>query len=436
MIKLEKIIEYGLYLAVFLLPIQTRWIFRPGLINGGYLEYLSLSLYAIDLLLLALFVLFFALKVKQKTSFASSKLKRVWLLIVALDIWYFLTIFFSANQALAWQKYIWFLLSVVLFCLILESRYSQIKLVASLLSGAFVQALLAIWHFIEQKTLAFKWLGLSEHTAYDLGHSVIETIQGGRWLRAYGGLDHPNILAAYLLIALLILIYFYIFFQAQGFVQKRNRLVSMFMICAFSLGIFFSFSRSTWLALSALLPLALVLLWQDKARRKLLVKIIILISSVFLIFSFIFSDITLTRLGAEGRLEKKSNNERLESLVGARNIIKDNWCVGVGAGSYTLILTELQAGRDAWEYQPTHNTVLLVTAELGVVGAFLYFVLIFYVLLKLIKTRKQGSAFLTLPLLALLIISLFDHWLFSLHFGFLLFWLVLGISVRALKEKN
>ena len=55
--KIRKIIEYGLYLLVFLLPWQTRWIIKAGMINGGYSEYGTISLYGTDILLIILLMI-------------------------------------------------------------------------------------------------------------------------------------------------------------------------------------------------------------------------------------------------------------------------------------------------------------------------------------------------------------------------------------------
>ena len=67
--KLEKIIEYGLYLLVFLLPMQTRWIIKTGELNGGYWEYGTISLYSTDILLAVLLVLFvFSFFGKEKSG--------------------------------------------------------------------------------------------------------------------------------------------------------------------------------------------------------------------------------------------------------------------------------------------------------------------------------------------------------------------------------
>ena len=54
---LQKIIEYGFYLFLFILPWQTRWIIVPGEINEGYFEYGTYSLYGSDILLIILLFL-------------------------------------------------------------------------------------------------------------------------------------------------------------------------------------------------------------------------------------------------------------------------------------------------------------------------------------------------------------------------------------------
>ena len=58
MISLARTIEYGFYLFLFLLPWQTRLIWREARLNGFTWEYGRLSLYATQLLLLALLLLY------------------------------------------------------------------------------------------------------------------------------------------------------------------------------------------------------------------------------------------------------------------------------------------------------------------------------------------------------------------------------------------
>ena len=68
--KIRAAIEYGLYLLVFLLPIQTRWIIKEGSINGGHWEYGTISLYGTDILLILLVFLFFVSKTIKNEIFS------------------------------------------------------------------------------------------------------------------------------------------------------------------------------------------------------------------------------------------------------------------------------------------------------------------------------------------------------------------------------
>ena len=88
------------------------------------------------------------------------------------------------------------------------------------MAGAFLQACLGIYQFFTQSSFACKWLGMASHNAQDLGVSVIETLSGERWLRAYGGLDHPNIFGGFLCFSILILISFFIIIQLFEYILK------------------------------------------------------------------------------------------------------------------------------------------------------------------------------------------------------------------------
>ena len=79
--KLNKIIEYGLYLLVFLLPIQTRWIIKAGELN----EYGTISLYGTDILLIILAVLFIVAKFQILNKIQNSKFKILFISSLSLS---------------------------------------------------------------------------------------------------------------------------------------------------------------------------------------------------------------------------------------------------------------------------------------------------------------------------------------------------------------
>jgi hypothetical protein len=51
-------------------------------------------------------------------------------------------------------------------------------------------------------------------------------------------------------------------------------------------------------------------------------------------------------------------------------------------------------------------------------------------LLKKIKERKNFNSYKIALIAAIITISMFDHWFWSLHFGVLFFWMIIGLMLR------
>jgi len=464
--KLKKIIEYGLYLLVFLLPIQTRLIVRAGEINGAYFEYGTISLYGTDILLVLLLLLATLLVLSERFQYSISNIQYpiniqlsifkynfYWLAIGFLDLLIFISIFYSPDKLVALQKYFWFILGLGLFWLIIKAVYSRAKLIYSFLAGALLQAFLGIWQFLSQSSFSFKWLGIARHSGGDLGASVVETLSGERWLRAYGGLDHPNVLGGYLVIGMLF--FFFLIIKSErkkefkseignlklggvisdsGFMAPK--IVSFFCFTLIAItGLFVSFSRSAWIALifGILIFLILAIKQKDISMKKTLLKLVGLTIILITVLGAIYPDLVLTRLSQDTRLEIKSNQERISSYVVARDLIKDNWFLGVGAGNYAQYLHKINPGLKSWDYQPAHNIFLLVWAEIGIFGLILFLLIPFITCYVLWKIGQEGDKieFYKISLVAaIFIMFLFDHWWWSGHFGLLLFWFIMGLVLK------
>jgi len=493
--NLKKIIEYGLYLLVFLLPLQTRWIIKAGELNGGYWEYGTISLYATDILLFVLLVLFIITIFKKQivTSYpfrrseseaSELRVTSFWWLIGLMELAILISIFFAPNKLLAVFSYIRFLLGVGLFWLVISAEYNKAKLIWSLIVGAVFHAGLGIWQFISQTSFSFKWLGIADHKAYELGTSVVETLSSDglwqRWLRAYGGLDHPNILGGFLAVVLLLLI----LMSLRGATKSSDEAIpakranrdcfaslattfNVFLFFCFIVlltALFFTFSRGAWAGLIiGLLAIFFILLWRkDGAGQKKLLEITGIGAIIILILFNLYGDLVLTRLSKDTRLEIKSNMERIESYKYAKEIIKKHWLFGVGIGNYTLALKdEIKSDQPSYFYQPVHNTFLLIWSEAGIFGLIGFIGLICLIInyqlsiinkfskfkiienckLKIVNSEQEyrnkavsKNFVLSLPiLLTFIIMMLVDHWFFSIHFGVLFIWLVFGII---LKEEN
>ncbi|HTX86828.1 MAG TPA: O-antigen ligase family protein [Candidatus Nanoarchaeia archaeon] len=466
--KIQKLLEYGLYLLVFLLPWQTKLILRPGWLNGGDWEYGTISLYGTDILLIVLLILFFiwsgrknnrgqtevtavthpvmpppeADKARRSTHSlpAGRQVERGFFIILSgLDLFVFISIFFAPDMILAVYRYVLFLLGLGLFWLVVKVEYSDKKLAIAFFSSLAIQSALAIWQFLAQSAFASKWLGLAAHAPGDLGASVIETVGAGgipeRWLRAYGSLDHPNILGGLVATGLIVLVYFYLAgLLENNEIKKEKRKEKKFFIFYFIfyilfLALLFTFSRSAALALVCGIILFLIfIIWKkDWPALKRLGIVVALAAAMFGVIFFTYQNLFITRAQGAARLEVKSFSERKMYLDDSLNLIKKNWLFGVGIGNYTKALATSDSKRPWYNLEPVHNTFLLIWAETGIFGLLFFAGFLIYLARGALKKKQALSLSI---LMALVIIMIFDHYFWSLHFGILFFWLLAGFIFR------
>jgi len=423
----RKSAEYLFYLFVFLLPWQSKLILRPSVTNFN-----EISLYASHLILLLVLICFFVHKIKHRER--AEKITYFWYFLIGLELFILFSFFFAADQILAFYRYILFLVGLGLFYLLQEGFrknvyedccLNKINIVYSFLASVFLQALLGIYQFLTQSSFACKYLGLAAHYPDSLGASIIETVSG-RWLRAYGGLDHPNIFGGVLAVSLVIVAYLLAKKKMLNSSQEVWSSIFLFIFYFFALfALFFTFSRAAWLALVVGLVILLIQLIVNKDRWMLGRYIALLFFSLVLIsiVSFSYSDLITTRWHMDSRLEVKSLTERQAYLDQAKDLIKDNWLFGVGPGNYTVaLMTQNKITSSIWDYQPVHNVFLLLWSESGIF-ALLFFVLFLIFLIK--KDRREAFSWAIFGVL--IILMLFDHWLWSLPFGFLFLFLFLGL---------
>lgn len=432
---INKIIEYGIYLLVLILPFQTRLILVSGQTGSGALEYERISLYASDILIIVLFILylFSFLKGKKKIE----KIPAHWWAIACLDIFLFSSIFFASDRILAGYHYFIFLLGVFLFLLIMRVGYDKLTFYIFLVFSLLIQAALGIFQFLYQGSPASKWLGMAEHLPAQAGTSVIETFSangiGERWLRAYGGLDHPNMFGAFLVVGLLFSLCLILGTKLRPKTLELNFCLASSIVVA--LALIFSFSRSSWIALAfgIILLLAFFTFSHDRLRQVKILGFVFIFSLVAFVPLFFYNNLFQTRVSAIGRLEEKSLNERGRFLAEGRETIKDNFFFGVGIGNYIKEQTDQRPDDDFWTFEPVHNTFLLIWAEIGIFGLLAFFFFLSVIFVKSLKKKNIGNLSI---LVSLVIMMLFDHLWWSLHFGILLFWFITALLIRNLNDKK
>lgn len=162
-----------------------------------------------------------------------------------------------------------------------------------------------------------------------------------------------------------------------------------------------------------------------------------------------------------GAILINSFKERLFYIDIAKNIIFSNFFAGMGAGQFVLGMQSYSSQVILnWQFQPVHNVFLLILAELGSVGVsmFLWFVWkVFHMKQSEKKTKTECSAWnetrceaysqrpgenvpsgtielkvnlvptFKAILIGFFVLSLFDHYLWDIQQGQIMFWLALGL---------
>lgn len=448
MFSLKRIIEYLFYLFIFLLPWQTRLIYHQGNINGGNWEYGTFSLYATELLLGLIFVLIIILALKQiRLAGIKTNIQKLDILLISFFVFCALSIIWSINAYLSWQHLIVLMEALALLYLASRIGWNYTKMAIAFSASALIQASIAIYQFSMQTVIGNKWLGMASQLVEDGGVSVVEG--SGRWLRAYGSFSHPNMLGGFLVIGLFFLIGLLFNYQKRYYNPpwRVNYMLVLSALYLFSslviitYGLLLSFSRSAWLGLIvAMLFIWIMLFWQKQKRLLwFFLKVNIVMLMVVVLFMANYGNLLFSRFDTSSRLEAQSISERQVGWEESLDIIKDNPLLGVGLGTYTVSLYNLNPSQPAYYYQPVHNVDLLVMSELGIVGWLILTIIIIYLLYLIF--RKYGpemnteTIIILTSFIVLLVIGIFDHYLWSLYFGLMFSFLIIGLLVNKINNK-
>lgn len=427
----RQLFYFFLALFVLLIPWQTRWLFHDWLLGIELWEYGRLSLYASSIVL---FVagLFFAFSHKKELHFSRSKF--FYILFI-----YSIILSFRSPAPLVSFYYLFLIYSAALFAYLIKFLPKVFIYRAFLFSG-LVQGTLSLYQLFTQKVIANKWLGMSEHLPSTLGTSVVE-IADERILRAYGSLPHPNILGGFLFVVIFFGIYFWIDVYKKNQVHVWNKFFRkpdfwnlIFVVLALIIstyGLLASFSRSALLALLlSLFSVALINFFKrDWLTVTIITKYLVIFMLVFWSFNTWFPGAWSARVQMNGRLEEKSISERVDTMdqLGWNNY--KNIFFGQGLGMNTLATFDKYPNQPVYNVQPIHDIFILLLAEIGLIGAFF----VFNVVKRILKSANKIDTMSTSLIMGLVIIGLFDHYLWTSWTG----WILMSVGlVNMYKHHN
>ena len=440
-IKLRSIEKILFYIFLFLIPLQVRMI-----ISWQGNDWDSTFFYLTDLLLVGVFILAAA-----NTGLKGLRFKKTDFFLLLFLFAAAISIFVSDDKSISVFRFLKLLEFVFLYIYIMyrkEMLKSENLFGILFVSGIF-QAILAIAQFFKQSSLGLKFI---EAGTYSPGAPGVATFISGaeKVMRAYGSFPHPNVLAAFLMLA--------IFSFYALWLKKQIKPLAAAGLIVLIFALFLTFSREavfTFVVVS--LVFFLVRFFQLRAlshgeERLAAGKRTMALVLFFVVFSAASALYILpyfkTRF-VEISLQEEAIDLRFFYNKMAVEIIKEKPVFGIGIGDFVNYSRNFPAFLRAankianpgemtgqqipeWIYQPVHNIYLLIAAEIGILGALFFVVFVIAKVINVLKRLKPKElSELAGPMVFLfagfLIIGLSDHFFWTLQSGAIMFWLGLAI---------
>jgi hypothetical protein len=408
-----------LALWIFAIPTNLFYKLAPnfGFVGGLQIDYLIPKLYVSDVVGLALVVAW------VMENIASTRLqlyrkphKAVWLFAISYTLVLVRQLFTTYPIAA-----VWFLLSLTLHIATIlvvhqlfhsahKKQFQRIAIVALAVSIIF-QSAVGLFQFVNQRQLAGFWffgepqltrdIGLSKASFADIDDALGTRL--GLRILPYGTTPHPNVLAGFLVIGMLIL-------TRHGFAVLRSRVLVISAIVMGMLTLLLTTSVSAgmtfFIGVSAL-TFEQVL---KKMTRTVTFPRIYILDICLAICIIVPIGVHVLNVRSTHPSTSLTRRDYLNQT--AVDLTADNFVYGIGMNQFTVaVALNAHDQRERVPFvQPAHHTPLLFLAENGLLG--LVLVSSFCMMMRSLLSLKSFTYLVVLlPSLNL------DHYLYSLTNG-------------------
>jgi O-antigen ligase len=313
-------------------------------------------------------------------------------------------------------------------------------ILAALVTGVVWNSLLAGLQTALQRSVGLTALGEFPLNPLKSG-TVIVQASGVRWLRPYGLLPHPNMLAGFLTVGLLAVLVWALARRGWGFAAAAGVFVGGLW------ALLLTFSRAAWIGLAVGLSVLLPFAWRlfpagrgwwsaVRVRGLLLMGVMVVAGGVFLL---LYRPFLAARagVGAES-VELRSTADRAVYEQIAFDAIQQSPLLGVGIGNYAWVAArDLAKTTFDLEGQPVHHVLLGVWAELGLVGLVLVCAALTFGVEAALRALRHvppdeaaARAALLAGVFALMVVGMFDHYPGTLLPFQALWWGLLAAAAR------
>lgn len=387
-----------LFLLILLLPTQLGVHFWPdsAYFFGIRVDYFSPTVYLTDILLLFLLASWFFSGSRRPPSIPFPLVIFLFYLLAA-------SFFVAKNQGAAFYKLAKFseFAGLALYIFLNKGFFGLSWFRLALFGAAGYSSLLAILQNIKQGSLngVFWWLGERSFSA-STPAIALANFSGQEFLRPYGSFSHPNSMAGFLLLSLVLL-----------WPPKTGWQGAIFLLSA--IAILLSFSQTVWFATA-------VIFGTHTLHRKVRGQTLLAAAAVFVVL-LATTPLLVGSIPGQG----EEINRRMELAGTAGRMIADSPLFGVGLNNFIARLPEFsQTPAVSWWLQPVHNIFLLFFSEAGIVG------LVFLLYLVAGAARAFANRVeprMLYPLLVVAVTGSFDHYWLTLQQNQLLLAITLGL---------
>ncbi len=366
------------FLLIFCLPFQLGYHFwlPQSFVSSFRIDYLSPTLYLVDLLIFC-YLIPNLYRLKINPLFVTVAILNLWLTRgnpITLFAWFRLFEYYFLFQALRSEAN-----------LITNARKPFLLSLGVILSLSIVQFVLQSsvggpFYFFGERQLSVLLPNIAKlNLPSAICHLPSAICQ---ILRPYSTFSHPNSLAGYLLITLVLLPLF-----------TRSRILKYII----SFVIFLTFSKS------AIATLFIITFMNLSISQSL---------ALCLLFSL---TVFLSPTANFPNWLRQSFISRHYLIRPSLQILNDHWLTGIGLRQFIPTLTKYLPGNQLsyTTLQPIHNSFLLIVAEVGLAGLMVFYKLISKIILPL-PNKPESRRYLFKIIAVILLTGSLDHYWWTL----------------------
>ncbi|HVA96123.1 MAG TPA: O-antigen ligase family protein [Candidatus Acidoferrales bacterium] len=445
------------YLLVLLLPVQLGKHFWPSYssVSGIRIDYLSPTIYLTDILLVLLFGCYAyrifktikeansndrrskpSIRQTQDSGLTEGQSKRKIYFISSLVVLFIVVNVLTSSRPLlslyGAAKLGEFAFLAFYVTKTFRSTF-QVQIITILFATSSIfESMLAMLQYINQGSLNGMFYYFGERTFTSMTPGIANASIGGALiLRPYGTFPHPNVLAGYLLIGM-VLVWGFLFKNTKQWMQ----VIGAVSLLIGSIALLLTFSRVAillWILLLLTILVKYLLVSVKTSRSKIIAIAITIVCVVFIRMTPVVHDVVIRF--ATTSLSDESVTERTELLSTAFTIIKQHPLLGVGLYNFIPAMAPLQKPLPLGLYlQPVHNIFMLVMAETGLIGLGLFIWMLVITIKRIASCELRMKRTFMVLMAIILLTGMFDHYWMTLQQGQLLFAVVLGLGWMRLKK--